>query len=144
MPSRLDVISAARRWIGTPYHHQGSLRGGGCDCLGLVRGVWRDLYGREPETPPPYTPDWGEVGDTEPLLAAARRHLIEKPLAEAVPGDALVFRLRPNAVAKHVAILTGPYRMIHAQSLDEVREVVLTPGWRKRAVAAFSFPTLEG
>lgn len=148
MPARSAVVAAARRWIGTPYHHQGALRGAGCDCLGLVRGLWAELYGTEPETPPPYTPDWGEVGDGEPLLDAARRHLAEVPLPEAMGGDVVVFRLKPGLVAKHAAILTGPLsggaaaRMIHAQSNDQVREAALTPGWRKRAVAAFRFPGL--
>lgn len=140
MPDRSAIVAAARGYLGTPYHHQGARAGAGCDCLGLVRGVWRDVYGAEPETPPPYTPDWGEVGAVEPLLEAARRHMSERALAEARDGDVLVFRMRPNAVAKHVAILSGEARMIHAQSDDEVREVVLHPGWRRRAVAAFAFP----
>ena len=49
------------RWIGTPYRHQASLQGVGCDCLGLVRGVWRALVGDEPEQAPPYAPDWAEA-----------------------------------------------------------------------------------
>ena len=55
---RRDVIHAARGWIGTPYHHQASARGVGTDCLGLLRGVWRELHGHEPEPPPPYARDW--------------------------------------------------------------------------------------
>jgi len=54
------VLALAEPWIGTPYRHQASLRGVGCDCLGLIRGVWRELYGSEPELPPPYAPDWAE------------------------------------------------------------------------------------
>ena len=50
MPTRDEIVRAARRYIGTPYHHQAALAGAGCDCLGLIRGVWRDLYGAEPET----------------------------------------------------------------------------------------------
>ena len=42
------VISVARSWLGTPYHDQASLRGVGCDCLGLARGVWREVVGPEP------------------------------------------------------------------------------------------------
>ncbi|MDG1118150.1 MAG: peptidase, partial [Flavimaricola sp.] len=30
-----DVVATARGWIGTPYLHQASCRGAGCDCLGL-------------------------------------------------------------------------------------------------------------
>lgn len=144
MPTRIDIVAAARGFLGTPYHHQGALQGAGCDCLGLVRGVWRALYGAEPEAPPPYTPDWGEVGGIEHLLGAARRHMRPVPLAAAQAGDVLLFRLRPNTVAKHAAILSGPCRMIHAQSGDQVREVVLTAAWRQRAAAAFAFPDLEG
>lgn len=56
--SNLDraVVAEAMDWIGTPYRHQASRKGVGCDCLGLVRGVWRALYGREPEAPGPYRP----------------------------------------------------------------------------------------
>ncbi len=57
MPTKDEIVAAARGWIGTPYRHQGQVKGVGCDCLGLVRGVWRDLYGAEPEAPPPYRAD---------------------------------------------------------------------------------------
>lgn len=53
LPER--VVIAARAWIGTPYHHQASLMGVGTDCLGLVRGVWRDIHGRDAEAPPAYS-----------------------------------------------------------------------------------------
>ena len=46
------VVAHARAWIGTPYEHQASCRGSGTDCLGLLRGLWRELLGAEPETPP--------------------------------------------------------------------------------------------
>ena len=56
------VIAIARSWLGTPYHDQASLRGVGCDCLGLARGVWREVVGPEPFPIPPYSRDWGETG----------------------------------------------------------------------------------
>ncbi len=140
MPTPDVIVVAARRFLGTPYHHQAALAGAGCDCLGLVRGVWRELFGAEPEAPPPYTPDWGEVGEAEPILEAARRHMIERPIDVAGAGDLVVFRMRFNAVAKHAAILSGPTRMIHARSNDQVREEAVTAAWRARMVAAFAFP----
>ena len=57
------VIAAARAWIGTPYHDQASLRGAGCDCLGLARGIWREIVGPEPFELPAYGRGWGETGD---------------------------------------------------------------------------------
>src|SRR5690606_4769974 len=43
------IVAEALEWVGTPYRHQASLKGVACDCLGLVRGVWRSIYGLEPE-----------------------------------------------------------------------------------------------
>jgi NlpC/P60 family putative phage cell wall peptidase len=140
---RRTIVAEARAFIGTPYRHQASLRGAGCDCLGLVRGVWRALYGPEPETIPPYTPDWGEASHSEIMIETAGRHLIPVPLGSAALGDVLVFRMRDQRVAKHCAILSGPAAMIHAQSRDKVREVALSAPWRRRVVAAFAFPALE-
>ena len=72
------VIAIARDWIGTPYRHQASTRGAGCDCLGLARGVWRALHGVEPTEPPPYTRDWGEAGAREVSRRCRTPFLIER------------------------------------------------------------------
>ena len=73
----IDVVTAARAWIGTPYVHQASVKGVGCDCLGLLRGVWRELHGAEPEAAPPYSPDWAETTGAETMYLALKRHLVE-------------------------------------------------------------------
>ena len=46
--------------------------GVGADCLGLVRGVWRELYGCDAEAPPAYSRDWAEAAAARRMLAAAR------------------------------------------------------------------------
>jgi len=74
--TRSLIVAETRAWIGTPYRHQASLKGVGCDCLGLVRGVWRATIGDEPECAPPYAPDWAEAASGEPLAEAAARHLV--------------------------------------------------------------------
>lgn len=140
--SRDDIVAETRRWLGTPYHHQASLHGIGADCLGLVRGVWRALHGAEAEAVPAYSRDWAEATGEETMLAAARRHLREIDPATARHGDVLVFRFRTYAVAKHVGILTGPARMIHAVEGLDVAEVALVPWWRRHTAAAFSFPRI--
>ena len=133
------VVAAARGWIGTPYLHQASVRGAGCDCLGLLRGVWREVFGAEPEVVPPYTMDWAEPQGIEVLLGAARRHLVEKPVADAAPGDVLVFRMRAGAVAKHVGLMSAPLAFIHSCSGHGVVESALTEAWRRRIAACFEF-----
>lgn len=134
------IVAEARRWIGTPYCHQASVRGTGCDCLGLVRGVWRAVGGHEPQGLPPYSADWGEVDATEHVLAAAARHLRAIGTGEAGPGDLLVFRWRRGVVAKHLGILTATDRFIHAWERAGVVEVNLVRAWSSRIAAAFRFP----
>lgn len=138
--ARAAIVAATTQWLGTPYHHQASLRGVGCDCLGLVRGVWRELYGREPEVAPAYSPLWAESLGEENLAAAALRHLHAVPVAAMQPGDVLLFRWRAHLPAKHCAILSAPDRIIHAHDGACVAEVALTPWWRRHLSHAFSFP----
>ncbi|SHJ11341.1 NlpC/P60 family protein [Wenxinia saemankumensis] len=133
-----EIVALARGWIGTPYLHQGSLRGTGCDCLGLIRGLWREIHGTEPAFPPPYTTDWSEPQGEERLWAAAARHLV--PVADAAPGDVLLFRMRAGAVAKHLGLLSAPDRFIHAYERHGVVESPLSAPWARRIVARFAFP----
>lgn len=137
------ALAEAMRWLGTPYQHQASVLGGGCDCLGLVRGVWRGLYGAEPEAVGAYRADWAEVTGEERLLAAARRWLIETPVNAAEPGDVLLFRMAPGAAVKHCALLSrggAAPRILHAYWGRAVTESWLGDWWASRRVAAFRWP----
>lgn len=139
--NRNDIVAEARSWLGTPYHHQGSVKGAGCDCLGLVRGVYRALYGPEPGKVPPYARE-NEGGEGERLVAGMSRYLsrVDPP---GLPGDVLVFRLRPGTPARHCGILIAPSRFIHAVSGRSVAEASLSPWWSRRLVACFLFPDLK-
>jgi NlpC/P60 family putative phage cell wall peptidase len=150
--TREMIVAETRGWIGTPYRHQASLKGVGCDCLGLVRGVWRNVIGQEPEKAPPYAPDWAEASSGEPLADAATRHLVPIPLAPFQPspasgagqgwgpGDVLLFRWRSHMPAKHAAIVTSADTMVHAHDGAAVAEVAIAPWWRRRLAYAFHFP----
>ena len=139
-PNREAIVAAARGWLGTPYHHQASERGVGADCIGLVRGVWRDIYGVDAEQPPAYSRDWAEASGVETLLAAANRHLAPIDPGAIRPGDVIVFRLRPGLVAKHAAILVAPQSFVHAMEGAPACEVALAPWRRRRLAGAFAFP----
>lgn len=138
-----QALRVARGWLGTPYRHQASCRGAGADCLGLVRGVWRELYGEEPEAVPPYSTDWAEPQRDEVLLRAALRHLRERPAGVIAPGDVLLFRMRDGSIAKHLGIAAEvgtQASFIHAYSGHDVTESPLSAPWRRRIVAVFAFP----
>ncbi len=148
--SREQIVEVARGWIGTPYRHQGSLKDVATDCLGLIRGVWREIYGTEPEPITPYTANWAEESQTENLRDAARRHMIElgadqvmtgdKLLDLAQPGDLILLRVRDRGVAKHAAIISRPGFIIHAYDRHAVMETAIPQAWRRRVAYAFQFP----
>lgn len=139
----MTAFDLARGWIGTDYVHQASSKGAGTDCLGLIRGIWRELYGEEPCQVPAYSRDWAEPGRDEVLWRAAARHLVHRDGAKPEVGDVLLFRMRDGAVAKHLGIYGlehGCPSFIHAY---EGHGVILSPfsePWQRRVVAAFSFP----
>lgn len=139
MPHPDRIVAAARAWIGTPYRHQASLRGVGCDCLGLLRGVWREVLGAEPERPPPYGPD-GAAAGPDALAQAARRWLVEGGPGPVRAGDVLLFRWREGLPARHCAIATAADAMVHAHSGACVAEVAFRPWWRRHLAHVFRFP----
>jgi cell wall-associated NlpC family hydrolase len=159
-----EIVAIARTWIGTPYIHQASVKHAGCDCLGLLRGVWRELHGSEPQEIPPYSSDWAEASGEETLANALRLHLREIELAHMVPhprsggggssrsdetegasaalmpGDIAVFRMLPHMPAKHCGIIgeqAETLTLIHARQNKRVSEEPFTQPWRRKLAYAF-------
>lgn len=137
-----QAVDEARDWCGTPYRHQASLKNIGADCLGLLRGLYRFLYGHEAEYPPAYAA-FGAVGENELLLAAAHHYLHPikiPPHSRPAAGHVLLFRLRRNLPVRHVGIATGAEHMVHALSGVGVCEVPLTDWWLRHCAGQFAFP----
>lgn len=134
------ILRVARSWLGTPYQHQASLKGVGCDCLGLVRGIWREVEGKEPESTPAYSSTWAEVNSREQLLDASSRHFAEVPTMAIQLGDVIVFRIRPRSAAKHMGILSETNKFIHAYDGNSVVESGLSNFWKQRIAGVFRFP----
>jgi len=139
-----QLIGAARGWIGTPYRHQAAVKGAGCDCLGLLRGVWREVTGAEPEDMPPYAPDWMGAG-CETLRDGLARHLAVVPVTAILPGDVALFRLSFRGPASHCGIVAerdGRLTLIHARANKRVSEEIFTPAWRRLLAYLFRAPGL--
>jgi NlpC/P60 family putative phage cell wall peptidase len=135
------VVAAARQWLGTPYRHQGATLGAGCDCLGLLRGVWRTLYGGEPLVLPNYRADWRDGRHAGELLAAAETLLVQVA-GQPQAGQVVLFRLGRTALPRHCGIAVGERRFIHAQERLGVIEANFTEGWRRRVAGLYDFPDI--
>ncbi|MBO6918234.1 MAG: C40 family peptidase [Rhizobiaceae bacterium] len=138
-----QVVTSAQEWIGTPYRHQGHRKQVGCDCLGLIRGIWLEIYGVESDEPEPYAKDWAETATQERMLLAAQRYFGPIiPITDMHPGCLIHFRWRQGAAIKHAGILSSPHQFIHAYGRVGVTQSTLVPSWRRRIEAVFQFPEL--
>lgn len=143
---RQAIIKEARRWIGTPFRHQASLRGIGCDCAGLIKGVgmarnlvsldeneWRAVssYGRQPR------PD--RMG------AVLKRFLVQIEPGDALAGDIVWMEWR-KGLPMHLALLSefnSRPTIIHAFSdFSAVVEHGYNKEWSDKAMAWWRYPGL--
>ena len=129
-----EIVAAARGWIGTPYRHRAATRGAGCDCLGLLVGVMREL-GHAPPELPHYGADWRDAEGREALAVLCGHWLRAVPGPEA--GQVALFRLGRSEVPRHCGLLVTADRFVHAQEGFGVVEANLTEGWRRRLAGTF-------
>jgi cell wall-associated NlpC family hydrolase len=112
LKQRTAVVTEARRWIGTPYHHASDIHGAGVDCGMLIVRVFVDTGLCMPFDPRPYTQDWHLHRSEERYLGFVfdRCREVEEPQA----GDVICFRY--GRCFSHGGIVTGvkPLTLVHA------------------------------
>lgn len=147
--TRETIVAQARTWLGTRFHHQGRVKGVGCDCLGLIVGVARELglTDEQGNLLADYDqPNYSPLPDGRGLKSAVSLHLHELPsIGEALPGDVPLFRFQQDP--QHVGILSilpdGALGLIHCYSnTGMVVEHRLNDTWRRMIVAVYRFPSL--
>jgi cell wall-associated NlpC family hydrolase len=161
MSKRADVIRAARAYIGTPFRHQGRLKGVAVDCAGVVMCVAEELGIRDKHGEPilrntciNYPPNWiGNEAHEE-----CKKRLITRiepfhvsRFGEIVPGDVvtMTFSAREGNTT-HAAIVTlqnGRIAVVHAYNgMGTESRVIENPidgKWMRRIRGVFYFPGLE-
>lgn len=111
--TRQQIVTEALRWIGTPFQHNQSCLGKGCDCIGLVIGVFKNL-GCLPSDyfPAPYSQQWHAHKNEELLLhRSAEMGFIPKD-GQPAGADLLVFKF--GRVCSHAGIYLGDGSFVHA------------------------------
>jgi len=145
MTTRLDVVSAARGWVGTPYHPSARLKGVGVDCAGLLIGVMRELS--------LCVPNWDvapylQIPDGHSMLAQCDEYLNRITRDEMQTGD--VVCVIADEHPQHLGILAdyrhGGFSVIHASNNKSANRVIETRLMFTRVfrfVAAYSFRGIE-
>jgi cell wall-associated NlpC family hydrolase len=133
MIRRAQVVATARSWLGTPFHHQGRLKGVGVDCAGVIVGTAAELglsafdrtgYGHRP--------------DSRELEELCGIHMRGVRLSAARPADVML--LMVDGQPQHLAFVTD-LGMLHAYAPSRrVVEHRIDESWRSRIVAAFRIP----
>lgn len=140
MTPREQIIRAARCWLGTPFHHQGRLKGVGVDCAGVIVEVARELQIGDVDMQ-----GYGHRPDSRELERLCHEHMTPIPFDEAQPGDVLLIMI--DNAPQHLAFLTGlhgGWGMLHAYApARRVVEHGIDQEWTDRIVAAFVMPGIE-
>lgn len=131
-----QMIAAARRCLGTPFHHQGRQPRFGIDCIGLIVVALR-AAGMQVND---YS-DYSRRPDGKSLIAALTEHGAQ-PVSKIEPGDILLFRY--DNQPQHVALATEPDRMIHSFAVaGQVVETPIGDYWRRRLNGIYRFSQIK-
>jgi cell wall-associated NlpC family hydrolase len=105
MPSSLSIITKAREYLGTPFHHQARVKGKGVDCAGLLVLVARELGA---DVIDDTTYDHDPHPETLKRYLASQPFLVEVLISHRQIGDMVLMDLKDtkNGRGHHLALLT--------------------------------------
>ena len=109
---RLAVVQEAMTWLGTPYLHQGRVRGSGVDCGQFLELVFEGAGVIQPTKIEDYPHDWHLHRSEERYLETVERvaHRVDRaPL----PGDIILYRF-DKAISHGAIVIEWPRHIIHA------------------------------
>lgn len=151
MMKRMRIVNEARTWLGTPFKHQGRVKGIGVDCLGLVAGVFKSLSvpSKTKDSKGGFVPlhKFDQTGystnpDGHTLQEVVSSHLDRKPLGDYTPGDIVLMKWM--RYPQHLAIVSdypGGEGIIHSyRSAGKCVEHNLSEDWEKLIVEAYEVP----
>lgn len=123
----MDILATVRSWIDTPYHHGAALKYAGCDCFGLVRGIYEDITGIKVEPSSVYSPNWLRDKDNKYKLKENLDFMGEQ-VTTCRPGDILIFAMGDFYV--HCGIYVGETFIHCYEDVRKVVEMQYTEKWK--------------
>lgn len=138
------IVASARTWVGTPFQHQRALKGVGCDCIGLIVAVMRDL-GQEP-APEDYDEYYYSRTPNPRAMGAKLAKYFDKmdfPIRTPAPDGAIAWMQWRHGLPMHLAIMAtfeGRRTMIHAfEHVGKVVEHGFSGEWPRRVASWWKF-----
>ena len=109
---RAAVIKEALEWVGTPYHAEAKVKGrkGGCDCLTILEGVFRNVGLVTNADIPHYSPQFMLNRSDELYLTGLLQYTREVTTPQ--PADIALWKF--GRCFSHAAIVIEWPRIIHA------------------------------
>ena len=135
------LIDEARTWLGTPYHHQASIKRVGCDCVGFLAEVALTCEVITPQLRAQFPTDYSRQAAGQSLRRQLTGRLVPVAFDSRAPGDIVLMRFEIDP--QHLAMLTArdPDYIIHCGEHGVV-EHRLDSVWRARIVRVYRFPVL--
>ncbi len=151
MPSSLDVIVEARRWTGTPYHHQAKLFRIGSDCIGTVVGVGLALgvMGEDFEGRFKQFHGYSRVPNPRVMRRAMEEFFdpLDTPRDQLPPLGSIAWLEWREELPMHLAIMAayaGRPTMIHSyKPVGQCVEHGFDSAWRARVNSFWTYRGLE-
>ena len=137
--TRMDAVAEARSWLGTPFQHQGCLKGVACDCIGLVKsvGIALGLVEYDEAKAKPFLA-YRMMPDSKKMREALATFFVPISVTEALPADILF--LAWTKEPQHLALITD-LGIIHSYSgVGKVVEHSFDERWQRRVTAAYRYP----
>lgn len=129
--TRAEFISAARRYIGTPFQHQARLPGVGLDCAGVVVCALQECgYAVNDRQ------GYGRIPSQGIFTHAIVEHCDTIQQSDVLPGDLMMFAFRDEP--QHIAVVAENNMLIHAyQDVGRVVENSLDATWQSRLCGCY-------
>lgn len=121
---REDIVSEAKSWLGTPFHHKGRKKGVGVDCGGLIFEVYKSVLGLPHESfPKYYAEDWALHKDNNEIYLSFLQPYV-KEVSEPQPADIVMWKF--GRAFSHGTIYIGGGKFIHSYGRTQHGSVMVS------------------
>ena len=140
LQSRQIVLAESKAWLGVKFSHLGRSKTSGVDCLGLIEGIWTNLYSEFPFRNLVYNRPRSINPHKEVDADQLGNHLIELPKFSPNQISLIIFEL--SQFRFHLGIGVTNIQATHLIHTDFINGVVLeqlSSRWSKKIKTIYNF-----